>query len=151
MHVACDMGMGDAIVFTSRRDPFSNPGNNNAQFSALEELFGRGHFLGQVATFITKILFRRHSSVSALNALLSLHQNNLYRQYIVSDVECVEAIYRLAEPLGIAPTVDRLMPCPLHSMGDTKMFIRNCLESELCLFCDMECMINKFAIPGASK
>lgn len=151
MDVACHMGIGDAIVFTSCRDIFRNPGNSNAQFVALEELSATGRFLAQVATFITKILFRRHSSVSALNALLSLHQNNLYRQRIVSDVESVEVIYRLAVPLGIPPTVDRLMSCPLHSTGDAKMFISNCLESEVCLFCDMACMINKFAIPGATK
>ena len=37
MHVACDMGVGDndAIVFTSCRELFSNPGNNNTQFNAL--------------------------------------------------------------------------------------------------------------------
>ncbi|KAL1803164.1 hypothetical protein ACET3Z_031811 [Daucus carota] len=64
-------------------------------------------------------------------ALLSLHQNNLYRQRIVSDVESVEVIYRLAVPLGIPPTVDRLMSFPLHSTGDAGMFISNCLESEV--------------------
>ena len=74
-----------------------------------------------------------------------------YTVNILSNVKCVKVIYRLAEPVGIAPTVDRLMSCPLHSMGNTKMFISNCLVSELCMFCDMACMINKFAIPGASK
>ena len=148
MNVAEEMGIGDAIVYRSCLNLFSGSGSTEASFAALADLGGRGHFLAKVANWIQKNLYRRHTSVTALHGLVDIHRDPYYCHRIVRALASIKVIYSSVESSKLVHVVEMKTCCPIHSNDGDDLFIIDCVEAELCIFCELACMLNSFVRSG---
>ena len=148
MKAAEEMGIGDAIVYRSCLNLFSGSGSTEASFAALDDLGGRGHFLAKVANWILKNLYRRHTSVTALHALVDIHRDPYYSHRIVRAVACIKVIHSSVESSKVVHVAEMKTCCPIHSNVGQDLFIIGCVEAEVCIFCELACMLNSFVRKG---
>ncbi|WOH09900.1 hypothetical protein DCAR_0729360 [Daucus carota subsp. sativus] len=144
MIVAEEMDIGDAIVYQRCVNIFLGFRNIEASYAALDELSSRGHFLAKIASWLLKILYRRHTSLSALHALVDIHRSPYYAHRIGPALASIKVIYSSIRGSHTLPTVEKKICCPIHSSGGEEFVAIERLQAGLCIFCELACMLNMF-------
>lgn len=142
--IGSDLGVADTIVYACCRDLIRLVGDFEANFFALTDKAYNGHFLGKVAHFILSIMYGRHTSVSGPEALVDLHKFPYYRFQIADVVSSIELVFSSISPSCVVAEVSNEIGCPFHVMLDDQPFLNNSLETEMCFFCEVACIFNRF-------
>ena len=146
--VAKEMVIGDAIVYQRCRNIFLGFGNTEVSYTALDELSSSAYFLAKIANWILKSIYRRHTSLSALHALADIHRSPYYSRRIGPALASIKVIYSSIEGSLLVPAIEKKICCPIHSNGGENLFLIDCLQTELCLFCELACILNMFSRDG---